>query len=189
MAPENHGASVMTLGALSDERGLTLIELVIAGALSMLVLAGLLAAVGAGTRAENETRARHIAFRDLRDAVGVATSDIRQATGVSTSSTPTSLDIQTLVAGAPARMIYAVENAQFRQTVCSSFDFSAPCGGTATTLVGEISVDRAFCYDTDCTASAPTSALSLLRITIARDAMSDADAPITVATDVQLRNL
>jgi Tfp pilus assembly protein PilW len=177
-----------TARILTDDRGLSLIELVIAGALSMLVLVGLLAALNAGTRAESGTSTRHAAFRELRDAVDRATGDIRQATGVNPSSSSSSLDIQTLVGGAPTRMIYAVEGADFRRTVCASFDFASPCGGETATLAGNVSTARAFCYDAECAAEAPPPALSLLRITIAGRPAASAP-PVTVGTDVQLRNL
>jgi hypothetical protein len=177
------------LGPLSVESGLSVIELVIACALSLVILLGLLAALDAGTRAEGGTRSRHEAFRELHDAVDRASGDIRQATGVSPSSSPTSLDIQTLVAGAPTRVVYAVDGAAFRRTVCASFDFAAPCGGAAATLAENISSVRAFCYDAECLASAPPAALGLLRITIAGEPKTASERPITVATDIQLRNL
>jgi hypothetical protein len=174
---------------LRDESGLSVIELVIACAISLVVLLALLAALDAGTRAEDGTRSRHEAFRQLHDAVDRASGDIRQATGVSPSSSRTSLDIQTLVAGAPTRVVYAVDGATFRRTVCTSFDFAAPCHGAAATLAENVSAPRAFCYDAECLASTPPAALGLLRITIWGEPETASDTPITVATDVQLRNL
>jgi Tfp pilus assembly protein PilW len=178
--------------SLRDERGLSLIEVVIASAISLVIVGALLASLGSGTRATSTTEAKHGALQELRGAMDRASTDIRQATDVSPASTSTWLDIQTLVAGTPKRMIFEVAGTSFRRMVCPdvNFDFTTPCGGVAAELASSITSSQAFCYDPPaCTASGPPDAMRLVRITVAQSSTPTSDDSLTFASDVQLRNL
>ncbi len=175
---------------LRDDRGISVIELVLASALSMVILLSLLAVADSATRAERGSQARQDALLDLRGAMTRASKDIRQATDVSSSSSSTTLDIQTLVLGIPTRMVFSVSGTEFRREICTNFDFAMTCGGTAAALASNVTAAQPFCYDPpDCLAAAPTPVLSLVRITIAGTPAVQSDKEITLATDVQLRNM
>ena len=181
------------LHRLLDDRGVTVIELVIASALSLIVLLSVLAALDSGTRSERGSQARQETLVDLRGAMTRATKDIRQATSINPSSNLTNLDIQTLVLGTPKRMIFSVSGSSLRRTVCAGFAFTAACGGTAAPLASNVTTATAFCYDPpDCLATGPPAApaqVSSVRITIVGTPEVRAAKEITLATDVQLRNI
>lgn len=176
---------------LRDERGLSLIEVVIASAISLVVVGALLATLGSGSRTTSATQANAAGLQSLRSAIDRASTDIRQATGVNPASTSSRLDIQTLAGGLPKRMVFDVSGASFTRTVCpdANFDFGSPCGGVGAEL-SAVSSANAFCYDPPtCTASAPPPAMTLLRITVAGARVSASNDPLALAADVQLRNL
>jgi hypothetical protein len=168
------------------------IEVVIASTVSLVIVMALFAVVDSGTRAEHASHTKHEAFQELRGALSRASTDIRQATDVNPSSTSASLDIQTLVQGAPKRMIFSVAGSSFRRTMCleANFDFASTCGGAPAELVANVTTALPFCYNPpDCSATAPVAALGLVRITIGSAPAVRSDTPVTLATEVQLRNL
>jgi type II secretory pathway component PulJ len=177
---------------VSDDSGLSVIELMIAMAISLVILGSLLTTLSSGTRAESATVAKGQALQELRDAIARTSTDIRQATNVNPTSTSSRLDIQTLAGGSSARMVFEISGSSFVRTVCpaANFAFSNACGGTPARLVDNVRTIEAFCYDPpQCLAATPSEAMRLVRVTIDRSSTGASNDPLLLGADVQLRNL
>ena len=178
----------MKLRALwSDERGLSLVEVVVASALSMIILFAVLSTLDSGTKSERITQARQEALLDLREAMARMTKEIRQATSVSSSSNATMLDIQTYVEGAPHRVVYQITGTPPNARLLRSYD-----GGTPQVLSDRIVAPQAFCYEfdqPDCLSATPTVNLSAVRVSLEMSPIIFGSGTVTLATDVELRNI
>lgn len=167
---------------LRDERGFTVIEVVIAMVILLVVMGAALSVMDTGARTERAQFARRVALEDLRTAMGRMTKEIRQALIVSTASTRSRLEMTTLFNGAERSVVYEVVGDELRRTVDADVSERLTDGLTS----GEI-----FCYDPPlCGLTSPATANpEIVRISMtAEPAQFANDATITLATDVQLRN-
>lgn len=183
-----------------DDRGLTVIELLVGSLLSMIVVMMVLSMLDSGTKSERVSQARHSALLDLRAAVSQMTQEVRQATYVDPSSDVSRLAICTRVRGTASRVVYQVAgsppNALLQRTAVDG-----PCtrpvtvSGTAATLTDRIVAPQAFCYHFDqaqtppCRATTPPSSLSSIRIDLELSPVAFSEGTMRLATDVQLRNI
>jgi Tfp pilus assembly protein PilE len=179
------------LRRLTDERGVTLIELMIASGLFMLLTGAVLAALDSGVRTERISQARQEALADMRNAMTRMTKELRQAVSVNPASTATALDMQTLIGGDQHRVIYEVAGASPHAVLQRSVDSAAPI-----VLATRIVAPTAFCYQYDDTATPPClrstpdpATLSSVRISLTLDPVIFSAGSVTLATDIELRNL
>jgi hypothetical protein len=160
-----------------------MIELVVVTAISLVVLGAVLSMLDSGTKTERATEARHSALLALRAGLVHIDKDLRQAISIASTSTTSTLDMQTYVSGVQHHVVYDVSSGALRRTLD---------GGTPVTLVAHVTTATPFCYDPPgCVATAPLSAPSpttLIRVTVAATPEVFSGGPITIATDIQLRN-
>lgn len=174
---------------LGSDAGMTLVEMVVAITLFMLILGAALSALDSGTNAERGQQARHDALLELRQAMTQLTKELRQATAIDPDSTNRLLEIDTLVSGVPTHVIY-------EQVGTDTLHLERRVGASAQTLVTNmVPTDPAFCYSYDSLtetcidAGRPPPIATAIRITLAKDPEFNPGEPVTLATDVQLRNL
>lgn len=162
-----------------DEEGWTLVELLIAMAFtSLLVVAGF-QVFESGSRTERAQQARHDALLELRGALDRIAKDTRQATQVSTSSTRSRLEIATTISGVLHDVVYDVADGAVRRTID---------GGTPVLLADHVTTATPFCYDPPtCVAPGPT-APTMIRVELGVEPEAFSRGPITLASDIQLRN-
>ncbi len=176
------------LTRLREERGVTLVEMVIATGLFMLLVGAVFAALDSGVKTERITQARQDALLDMRQAMTRMTKELRQAVSVDDQSTATKLDIQTLISGVQHHVVYDVVNASPNAILRRTID-----GGTPQTLATRVVAPQAFCYQFDdptCLRVTPDpETLSSIRISLSLDPVIFSSGSITLATDVELRNL
>ena len=166
----------------ADESGFTLIELVVASALSMVILFSVLSLLSSVTRVERATDAKHTVTLDLRQGMTEVTKALRQALDIDTTSDRSRLEMRTLVSGNEHLMVFDVLNGEFRVTDTTS-------GGSARVIARNVASAQPFCYDPpDCVAASPSSPSSV-RITLAAAPEVQSSGPITFSTDVELRNI
>jgi len=176
----------------TNDRGVTVLELTIASALTMLILLAVLSSLDSGTRSERISQARQEAEVTMRSAMSQVTRDLRQAVSIASGSTATLLDMQTLIDGVQHHVVYQVVGTSPNATLQRTVDSSA-----ATTLAKNIVAPQAFCYqyiDPSCVASSISALsspndLSSVRISIQLTPIVFQSGSITLATDVQLRNI
>jgi len=166
----------------------------VASLLSTIIIFSALSLLDNTTKAERGAQARYDVAISLRQSIMQTTKLVRQATAVNTTSTQTLLDIQTFVAGSPARVVYDVSGTDFRWTLCPSanFAFTQPCGGTASVIATRVSPPQVFCYINavgGCDSSPPTASKSV-RVTLsATPDVQAGSGSITLSSDVELRNV
>lgn len=146
----------------------------------MLLLA-VLSSLDSATRVEAEQQDRHQALLGARAAMTIITKDVRQALWVDPSSTANRLSIQTLQSGTERAVVYVRSGNTLTRSVGES---------AAQTMVDNLLPSQTFCYHfvAACEAAEPGEELSSIRITI-KVSPEPTGAPITLATDVKLRNL
>ncbi len=175
-----------------DERGITVLEVAIAMALSAIIMTAAYSLMDSGTRSERISQARQDAEVTMRAAINQATQDLRQAISIASTSTATNLDMQTLIDGVQHHIVYQVVGTAPNATLQRTID-----GGVAQTLASNIIAPQAFCYqyiDPNCVAptiaslSSPSD-LSSVRIAIQLTPIAFNSGSITLATDVELRNI
>lgn len=175
------------LSRLRDDRGFTLIEMMIASALFLLILGVVLSSFDSGTKSERISQARQEALVSLRQAMTQMTKELRQATSVATTSTATHIDMQTLVSGAAHHVVYDVSGAAGSAILTRSLDGAAPVQ-----LASHVVAPQAFCYqydDPNCLATSPASTLSSIHVSLELNPVIFSQGSITLATDVELRNI
>jgi Tfp pilus assembly protein PilV len=173
---------------LRPDSGVTLIEVMIASGLMILIMTFVLNMMDSASKNERGQEARHTAQLALRGAMDQITKDVRQATAVSTSSTTSLLDMQTLVNGNLVRVRYDVSGTAFRRTVCTSTDLATTCTDSPLVLISHFS-GTPFCFDPpDCVAQSISTNPPTIRVTLAADPAVYSGGPITLQTDVDLRN-
>ena len=100
------------------------------------------------------------------------------------------------------RVVYQVvgtaPNATLQRLLDPTGSAPGPYTGTAVQLADKIVAPQAFCYQFDdtalpppgvCNATSPTSTLSAIRVSLSISPVAFAQGSITLATDVQLRNI
>ena len=174
---------------LADDGGISLVEMALASTLFLVIVTAVLASLDSGTRAERGARSRSDALVDVRAGVTRFTKDVRQATAISQTSSGSVIDMQTMVLGAPVRLVYDVTDGALRRTVCTNLTLSASCGGTASVLVERVTSAAPFCYNPPGCTPTPPASVSAVRIALAGMPDVQATRPVTLTTDIQLRNL
>jgi Tfp pilus assembly protein PilE len=194
------------LRALRDDTGLTLIELMVAGLMFSILMLAALAALDTATKAERGQDARHQAMLEIRGAMDRFTKELRQATSIDPTSNHTMLKMKTLIAGVETQITYDLVDAGG-----GTYDFRRAVGaGAAVTLVKNMvtgttplgTPDPPFCYSyysagapsqcidaTNAAGGRVPDALTAIRVTLAKAPESNPSEPITLGTDVQLRNV
>jgi type II secretory pathway pseudopilin PulG len=198
---------------LDGDGGMTLVELTVAGLISSILLLGAFSALDVGTRAERGQQARHDAMLEVRGAMDRFTKELRQATWINPGSTHQMLEMNTLIAGVDKRVKYELvatggDLYDLRRTVSSvptPSTASVATPGPTQTLVSHMVVgttpfgspDPPFCYSyysagnpSECIdGGAVPPVLTAVRVTLAKDPEFNPAEPITLATDVKLRNI
>ena len=194
------------LRALQDDTGLTLIELMVAGLMFSILMFAALTALDVTTKAERGQQARHEAMLDIRGAMDRFTKELRQATSIDPTSNHTVLKMKTLISGVETQVTY-----ELFDVGGGKYDFRRTVGaGTPVTLVKNMvtgstplgTPDPPFCYSyysagapsqcidaTNAAGGRVPDALTAIRVTLAKAPESNPSEPITLGTDVQLRNL
>ena len=176
--------------SLRDDRGISVIELVIASTLMLVIVMAVLASLDSGTKTERGTQAKSDALIDIRGGVTRFTKDVRQATAINgPTSSGSSIEMQTLILGTPTRLIYSVSGGEFRRQVCTTLTLGTACGGTAAPLVQRVTSATPFCYNPPGCTTTPPPSISAVRIALAGTPDVQATTPLSITTDVQLRNL
>lgn len=170
------------MSRLRDERGTTVIEMTIVAALFFVILASVLAVLDSGTRTERATEARHQTMLEIREAMTQMTKDIRQALHVHPGSTSSHLIIDTI--DGPT-IEYEVVGEELVRVLEG--------GSSQIVLADHVSTIDPFCYDFDaladtCLATTAGDDVTMIRIILAAHPEVLSGGPITLATDVQLRN-
>jgi hypothetical protein len=170
---------------LSDECGLSMLEIVIASGLFMVLLTAVLTMLDSGTRTERAQQARHETLLELRDAMTEVSTAARQARAVMPESTRSRLVIETLRTGAERWTTFELVNGELLVRTCSTL----PCTSAGQPLTANV-ITGTFCYDPPgCVSSSPSGAISSIRISLAVQPTVASVSEIALSTDVELRNL
>jgi type II secretory pathway pseudopilin PulG len=176
------------LKRFSGDSGFSIVELIIALGLFLLLMMALFRSLDSGTRAESVSSSRADALTDVRAAMTRITRDVRQTSSVDVASTGSVLKIQSLIDGAPHHIDYTVVSGATSATLQRRVD-----DGTPMTLVDRIPLSAAsstFCYDPPtCSGSGPPANPTSIRISITLTPVSLGTGQVTLATDIQLRNV
>lgn len=173
-------AAVNTVKRLRDETGTSLIEVVIALGIFLVLLFAVLLVLDSATRAERGGEARHVALLEVRSAMHRISKDLRQATSIAPSSTTDRIEIDTLIAGEPHGIVFEVAGGEIRRIID---------GGNPVPLADDVTTATPFCFDPpDCVATSPGSP-SMVRVTLDVEPEVFASGPLTLVTDIKLRNL
>jgi hypothetical protein len=168
-----------------DDRGLSLLEVAMASGLFMVLLLAALSMLDSGTRVERTQQARHDALLELRSAMTRVSTDVRQAVVVRPESTTSRLTIETLRPGDAHWTVFELSGDELVKRSCSAL----PCTGTATPLASRVT-SAPFCYDPpSCVSTTPTGPVSTIRISLTVQPEVSSATDMTLATDVQLRNV
>lgn len=164
-----------------DEGGFSLVELVVAGALLLLIGAATLTVLESGVRTHRGQRVRATTLEDQRTAMERMTKEIRQALSVEAASTRSELRMRTLVDGAEHDVTYDVVSGVLRR---------AQDGGTPVPLVSGVASAEIFCFDPpECLLSSPASSTpNLVRISLSVRPDTQGAPAVPLETDVHLRN-
>jgi type II secretory pathway pseudopilin PulG len=172
---------VIARRARDDESGTTVIELVIASGIFLIMLVAVLNVLDTGTKQERAQQARHSAMLQLRNSMTRMTKDIRQVISIAPSSSQTRLDTQTYLSGAQHHVVYQITSTELTRTID---------GGAATPMATRVVAGTAFCYDPPaCALTNPPAEPTTVRITVAVVPEAFSRGPITLATEVELRNV
>lgn len=169
---------------LRSEEGFTLIELVTSSALAIVVLLSALTLLDGVTRSERGAQARYDVVLNVRGVMMQTTKLARQALTVDSTSTKSHLVMTTLVSGSPHHITFDVTGGSLIETDDTT-------GTGAQTILRRVTTPQPFCFDPPaCTSTSPTSSKTL-RITLAAtsDKQSGGTVPVTLSSDVRLRNL
>lgn len=169
------------LSRLRDERGQSLIEILVVLGLLLLVAASALVILENVFQTERGQGARREVIEDQRFAMDRMTKDIRQALSVDTTSTTSRLEIRTLVQGAETDVVFDVVSGELRR---------AEGTGNPVPLISGLTSSDVFCYDPpDCVLANPdTASPALIRVSLEVKPDTRGAQTVAVATDVHLRN-
>jgi type II secretory pathway component PulJ len=169
---------------LRRDDGMTVTELLVGTSIFVIIVFAVFSVLDSGTTAERGQQARHDTLLETRAAMTRMSKDIRQAVSLSPTSTRSRLQVQTYISGTALDVIYELNaNDQITRKIGTT--------GPATPIIERVTTDTPFCYDPDsaCTATTPSTALSKVRINLSvQPDVSNARA-ITLATDIELRNI
>jgi Tfp pilus assembly protein PilW len=194
---------------LRREDGFTLVEMMVASMMAMIIVFAALSALDNVTNNEKGQQVRHSAMLEIRQAMTQFTRDLRQATWVDPTSTHNAIRMKTLSDSAEIAVKYDLVNVsaglyELRRTLGTvATNGTITWSGTTVPVVTNMVVDTTanpdppFCYSyysagspSECIdTGAPPPELTAIRITIAKDPEHNPSGPITLATDVKLRNL
>lgn len=164
---------------LRGEDGSSLIELVAAFGIFLLLLLAVMQLFDAAARSERSGQARHESLLEVREAMTRISKDLRQATSISATSTNDRIEMETLIAGESHQVVFDVVDGEVRRTID---------GGQPVPLVDGVSTAEPFCFDPpDCLATSP-SAPTMVRVSIDAEPEVFSGGPITLSSDVKLRN-
>ena len=187
---------------LRDDSGFTLIELMVATLLTSIVLFAAFQLLDNVTKNERGQAVRHTAMLEIRQAMTRITRDLRQATWIDPTSTHMRLSMKTLSNGAEVDVTYELVLTDPDNDI---YELQRSVAGGPYALVTNVvlntTTDPAICYSyysagapSECLDPAPPNdhppdELTAIRITFAKDPEHNPAGPITLATDVQLRNI
>jgi prepilin-type N-terminal cleavage/methylation domain-containing protein len=191
------------LRGLRDDAGFTLIELMVSTLMFAILSGAAFTALDVGTKAERGQQARHDAMVEIRGAMDQFTKDLRQATYIDPTSTHTRITMKTLLSGVESDVTYELVESP---PGSGTFDLKRVLAGGAVQMIIRNMVvgttplgtpDPPICYSyysagapsTCIDTGHPPDALTAIRLTFAKDPEFNPGEPITLATDVQLRNL
>jgi prepilin-type N-terminal cleavage/methylation domain-containing protein len=159
----------------ADERGFSLVELVVATALMAIIVAALTTLFTSVQRSTVRQETRGRALDDIRLAMEQVTKDARQAQDVRTGSSASVLDMDTFVNGVATHVVYTASGTTFTRTV----------GSVTTTLLTKVASTSVFTYVPSL--SSPT----LISITLqVRPAQFPYDTSVvSLTSDARLRNV
>jgi type II secretory pathway pseudopilin PulG len=191
---------------IRDDAGFTLIELGVAGLMFTIILFAAFTALDVSTKAERGQQARHEAMLEIRSAMDRFTKDLRQATYVDPASNHNKITMKTIIEGAETDVVY-----ELVALGGDIYELRRKVGvGTAFAIVKNMVVgttpfgapDPPFCYSyysagapsqcidtTNAAGGRVPGTLTAIRVTLAKDPEFNPGEPITLATDVQLRNV
>ena len=182
------------------EDGFSVVELAVGSLLFLVIVLAVLSLLDSGTKSERVGQARNDAQAMLRRAVARMSKEVRQTTFVDPSSDQSNLYMKTLLQGVEYWVSYKVAgsppNATLQRAQCSSpassTTISCLSSAVSVQLADRIVAPQAFCYQFDdptCLATKPTATLSALHVSIQVSPVAFASGSVTLATDVQLRNI
>lgn len=177
--------------AFRGESGVSVIEMVLVVALFAVIMIATYSLLDSGTKAERGQQARHDALVEARESMTRITRDLRQALVVRglPDSTTTKLTIKTLDRGEERWVVFEVlGNGDLVRRSCENL----PCtGGSMPLATGLDAATPPFCYDpqTGCLLASPPQKPSHIRISLAVEPAVFSGGPITLTTDVRLRNI
>ncbi len=189
---------------LREESGFTLVEMMVATMIFSLLLAAVLSSLDSATKAERGQQQRHSAMLEIRQAMTQFTKDLRQATAIDrTTSSHTVVEMDTLISGVAHHVKYTVALVDATKQL---YEFRRELdGGTPEVVVTNMVInttanpDPAFCYQWDSSSVPPVCIdpvderpplqLSAIRVTLATAPAHNPSEPITLATDIDLRNI
>ncbi len=187
---------------LRDDRGVTMIEVMIVSTLFVLLLGAALSALESGTDNEKGQQARHEALIELRQAMTRLTRDLRQAASVDVDfSNHDQIRMTTFVSGTETTVTYALHPVDVSEGIYElrRTEGTSPVEVLVTHMVVNTTSnpDPPFCYSFDTTVEpsvcidggdVPTP-VKPIRITLAKDPEHNPGEPVTLATEVDVRNL
>jgi type II secretory pathway component PulJ len=157
----------------TDESGFTILELVIATALLMLVFVVMFNTLWSVQRSEAFTRGRTAAMDNMRVSLNRITKDLRQANDINGTPTPSHLDVDTYINGAPAHVVYDVTGGTITRKVNS---------GAAVAMHKELTSNAIFTYD-----PSPDSPDTVtIEVVVKRSNLPD--TTLTLSSEIELRN-
>jgi prepilin-type N-terminal cleavage/methylation domain-containing protein len=126
--------------APDDERGFSILEVVITISLLAIVMFVLSTSLWQVQRSESYSRGRTEALDTMRTALGRMTKDLRQAYAINGTPDATTLDVNTYVNGVPERVLYDMSGSTLTRRVN---------GGPAVPLQKGLTSQSIFTYTPD----------------------------------------
>jgi prepilin-type N-terminal cleavage/methylation domain-containing protein len=155
------------------QNGFTVLEVVITTALLALVIVVLSSTLWQVQRSEAYSRGRTAALDDMRISIARMTKDLRQAYEINGTPSATSLDVNTYVNGAPARIVYDMGGDTLTRTVN---------GGTAVVVQDGLTNASIFTYTPDATAP------DVVSIVFVVEPPNLPDTTLTLNAEITFRN-
>jgi prepilin-type N-terminal cleavage/methylation domain-containing protein len=157
-----------------DQRGFTLVELMIAVGLLLVVVGAMLDQLTSAQRSEHFASDRAFVLDQTRNSMARMTLDIRQAASVDPSSTDTHMLLQTYVDGTLTYVTYDISGTTLTRTVQ---------GHPAEQLQTDLADTSIFSYDPDASDAQVVSIL--LQVT----PPASPNATIKLTSEARLRNI